>query len=1094
MQARSEELRLGGEPDAVPRARAFVAATVPGLGSGAVDLVPDVELAVAELVTNALLHAGPPVQLRLRAIPDGVRIEVQDASSAAPVRARVSHDAMTGRGLALVEALAPVWGVDRVPGGGKVVWCELTSAIATPDPADAAANAEDLDVILAAWDDELTTGRLYTVQLGDVPTDLLLAAKAHVDNLVREFTLAAGGAVSGRSAVIPAHLSALIETVVHRFAEARQAIKRQALAAAACGEERTQLTLELSADAGEAAEEYLTALDEADSYARAARLLTLETPPQHRLFRRWYVEALVDQLRRVVAGEQPAPAETLEHRLLGELGVVVTAQRAAERSARLQSVTAALAGATDAADVAAIVVSAGVDALGAWGGSLLMPADGEHLTVVGSVGYATVLLDRLREQGQDAQLPAALAMRRREPVWLESRQERDAQFPELSGLEPGSVSMCAVPLLVGERLLGALRFSFDTPRLFDPDERAFATALAGQTAQALDRSQLYDAERAARAAAEQVAGRLSRLQQVTAELTGAQSVEDIADIVVSHVADALGSPIASMSLLVDDETLRLVRMRGASAQSSRRWQTFPVAAALPGSEAVRTNEIVVVPTLAELERRFPLLAGQAPADRSLVCIPLSIGERRLGVISLSFPTDVETEDPTQLQFLRTLAEACAQALDRAQALADAHTATGKLAFLAEASAELGRSLDYRDTLANVARLVVPRLADWCSVQLLQDGELRTVAVTHVDPQKVAFAREVQERYPVDGDAPTGAPNVVRTGVPELYPDITDEMLVGAAKDAQHLALIRELGLSSVLIVPLTSGGTTFGVISMFAAESGRRYGPADLAFAEDLAGRAALAVANAEEFRRQKGRLAEITRIAEVVQHAILPPVPPRSGSLDICTAYVSAAREALVGGDLYEIVEVSGSVRLIIGDVRGKGLEAVRLATVVLGEFRAAAVEREDVAAVARQMDTRLRPYLGDEDFVTALIAEVDSEGCASIVCCGHPPALLFAGGRHSYLGAEGSLPLGLGADPRPVTAALDPGDRVLLYTDGILEARDPRGEFIDLEQVAQAMGHGPLDTVLERIHQQLREAVGSALADDLALLVAEYRPERGA
>jgi serine phosphatase RsbU (regulator of sigma subunit) len=268
------------------------------------------------------------------------------------------------------------------------------------------------------------------------------------------------------------------------------------------------------------------------------------------------------------------------------------------------------------------------------------------------------------------------------------------------------------------------------------------------------------------------------------------------------------------------------------------------------------------------------------------------------------------------------------------------------------------------------------------------------------------------------------------------------------------------------------------------------FGPDDLAFAEDLARRAAIAVANAEEFRRQKGRLAEITRIAEVVQHAILPPVPKRAGNLDLCTAYVSAAREALIGGDLYEIVQVPGAVRLIIGDVRGKGLEAVRLATVVLGEFRAAAVERDDLTALARQMDSRMRPYLGDEDFVTALIAEVSSDGLASVVCCGHPPALLFTGGERRYLGDADSLPLGLGADPAAVTRQLKRGDRLLLYTDGILEARDPQGRFIELEKVAVELAHGPLETVLDRIHQALRDAVGSDLDDDLALLVAEYQP----
>jgi len=1092
MSGDGEQLRLGDEPDAVPRARAFVAEAVPRISSDATDLVPDVELAVTELVTNALLHAGSPVMLRLLPILDGVRVEVQDSSPVAPVRAQVSSEAMTGRGLALVDALAPRWGVDRVPGGGKVVWCEVTHFTAMRGD-DFASGVEDVDALLAAWSDELPGEKRYTVHLGDVPTDLLLAAKAHVDNLVREFTLATSGAVSGTTAVVPAHLSALIETVVNRFSEARQAIKRQALSAAGRGEERTRLTLELSAEAAEAGQEYLAALDEADNYARAARLLTLETPPQHRLFRRWYVESLVQQLRRAIDGEPPIPPESLEHRLLDELGVVVTAQRVSDRAARLQAVTAALGGAATAAEVADVVVSEGVAALGASGGSLLVPDRDEHLDVAGSVGYGEALIDRLRDERRDAQLPAAWAMRSRQPVWLESRHERDELFPELVGLEPRSVSMCAVPLIAGDRVMGALRFSFDVPRLFDADERSFVTALAGQGAQALERGALYDAQRAARSAAEELADRLARLQQVTAELTGARDVEEIADIVVSHAADALGSPLASMSLLVDDDTLRVIRLHGASELTRQRWATFPVSANLPGSEAVRTNSIVVVRSVEELDRRFPLLAGQAPADRTLVCIPLSIGSQRLGVISLSFPIETDVDNPAQMQFLTTLAETCSQAIERAQALLEARTAGDKLAFLAEAASELSRSLDYRTTLTNLARLVVPRLADWCSIQVLDEGVLRTVAVTHTDPAKVAFAREMEERYPADLDAPTGVANVLRTGKSELYAEITDQMVVASARDEDHLRIIRELGLSSVLIVPLTTAGTTFGTISLVSAESGAHFGPDVLALVEDLARRAAVAVANAEEFRRQKGRLAEITRIAEVVQHAILPPVPRRAGNLNLSTAYVSAAREALIGGDLYEIVAVPGAVRLIIGDVRGKGLDAVRLATVVLGEFRAGAVERDDITSLARQMDTRMRPYLGDEDFVTALIAEVDSHGLASVVCCGHPPALLFAGGEQSYLGAADSLPLGLGADPAALTTQLTPGDRLLLYTDGILEARDPQGRFIELDKVTQELAHGPLDTVLDRIHESLRDAVGSDLADDLALLLAEYEPRTG-
>ena len=1093
MSGQGEEMRLGDEPDAVPRARAFVADAVPRISPPAADLVPDVELTVTELVTNALLHAGSPVLLRLLPILDGIRVEVQDSSPVAPVRAQVSSEAMTGRGLALVDALAPRWGVERVSTGGKVVWCEVTHSSVMGVDDDFASGVENVDALLAGWSDELPGEKRYTVHLGDVPTDLLLSAKAHVDNLVREFTLATSGAESGTTAVVPAHLSALIETVVNRFSEARQAIKRQALSAAARGEERTRLTLELSAEAAEAGPEYLLALDEADNYARAARLLTLETPPQHRLFRQWYVESLVEQLRRAIDGEPFLPPETLEHRLLDELGVVVTAQRVSDRAARLQSVTAALGGATTAADVAEVVVSQGVAALGASGGSLIIPDVDGHLDVAGSVGYADVLIDRLRDERRDAHLPAAWAMRRRQSVWLESRHERDELFPELVGMEPRTISMCAVPLIAADRVMGALRFSFDVPRLFDDDERGFVAALAAQTAQALERGALYDAQRTARSAAEELADRLARLQQVTAELTGARDIEEIADIVVSHAASALGSPLASMSLLVDDDTLRVIRLHGASESTRKRWATYPVAAELPGSEAVRTNSIVVVRSVEELERRYPLLAGQSPEDRTLVCIPLSVGSRRLGVITLSFPIKTDVDNPAQLQFLTTLAETCSQAIERAQALVEARIAGDKLAFLAEASAELSRSLDYRTTLTNLARLIVPRLADWCSVQVLDDGVLRAVAVTHTDPAKVAFARDVNERFPVDLDAATGVPNVLRTGKSELYPEITEEMVRASIHDEEQLQIILELGLTSLVIVPLTTAGTTFGTISLVAAESGRHFGPEDLAFAEDLARRAAVAVANAEEFRRQKGRLAEITRIAEVVQHAILPPVPRRAGNLNLCTSYVSAAREALVGGDLYEIVAVPGAVRMIIGDVRGKGLDAVRLATVVLGEFRAAAVERDDITALARQMDSRMRPYLGDEDFVTALIAEIDTNGLASVVCCGHPPAIIFRGGERHFLGAADSLPLGLGADPAAVTTQLTPGDRLLLYTDGILEARDPTGQFIELEKVTEELAHGPLDTVLDRIHAALRDAVGTDLADDLALLIAEYEPRAG-
>src|SRR4051794_21928740 len=142
-------------------------------------------------------------------------------------------------------------------------------------------------------------------------------------------------------------------------------------------------------------------------------------------------------------------------------------------------------------------------------------------------------------------------------------------------------------------------------------------------------------------------------------------------------------------------------------------------------------------------------------------------------------------------------------------------------FLAEASRVLSGSLDYQETLATVARLAVPDVADWCGVDVLADGVVRRVAVAHVDPAKRELAAEVARRYPVDPDSATGVPAVLRTGQAELYPGITDEMLVAGAQDADHLTLLRSVGMSSAMIVPMTVRGAVVGAISFISAEAGR---------------------------------------------------------------------------------------------------------------------------------------------------------------------------------------------------------------------------------------------------------------------------------
>lgn len=221
--------------------------------------------------------------------------------------------------------------------------------------------------------------------------------------------------------------------------------------------------------------------------------MTLETPPQHQVFRRWYIEELVVQLRAAATGGPAPPPQSFDRRLLAEIGLVTAARRAAERAARLYSVAAALATAATPEAVAQVVLTEGVAALGAAAGGVLLATDADKLLVPGAIGYDETVLARLRSESRDAELPAAVALRTGQAVWLESQTERDERFPELVGLEAATVALCAVPLEVPDRRLGAVRFSFREARLFDEDERRFVLALAAQTAQALDRAQLQRA-------------------------------------------------------------------------------------------------------------------------------------------------------------------------------------------------------------------------------------------------------------------------------------------------------------------------------------------------------------------------------------------------------------------------------------------------------------------------------------------------------------------------------------------------------------------------------------------------------------------------
>jgi serine phosphatase RsbU (regulator of sigma subunit) len=256
----------------------------------------------------------------------------------------------------------------------------------------------------------------------------------------------------------------------------------------------------------------------------------------------------------------------------------------------------------------------------------------------------------------------------------------------------------------------------------------------------------------------------------------------------------------------------------------------------------------------------------------------------------------------------------------------------------------------------------------------------------------------------------------------------------------------------------------------------------------------AAAVAIAAVRVHREHRFEEVSAIAEAAQRAILPVLPTSIGGVAVATRYRSAAHGALVGGDLYDCYHSESRVRFLIGDVRGKGIAGVEQAARVIRAFRQSAALRESLTDVAREMDDYLAGFFDDEEFVTALLVEVSGPGLLTLFNAGHPPPqLVYATGDSALLELPPSLPFGLGlggaSDAAAVSVPWTPGDRLLLYTDGLSEARDRSGRFLDLSSLAD--GLRDTDTVEAALDDVLDHVSGHVprghLEDDLALVLLE-------
>ena len=305
------------------------------------------------------------------------------------------------------------------------------------------------------------------------------------------------------------------------------------------------------------------------------------------------------------------------------------------------------------------------------------------------------------------------------------------------------------------------------------------------------------------------------------------------------------------------------------------------------------------------------------------------------------------------------------------------------------------------------------------------------------------------------------------------------------------------GLLYTLVAGLASM-TECGVLGL-GLWPGANHRPADVALGAAAAVTAAAMLASRARGRREQ-ELARARVVTGALQQVLLRPVPRRAGAVGLAARYLSASSDAAVGGDLYEVAETPYGVRLIVGDVQGRGLPAVQLAAAVTGVFREAAYDEESLAAIVARIEASLARQVTAEQFVTAVLAEVPGDGMKmELLSCGHPAPLVLGPTRPAPVSTgEGTLPLGLGdlgGAPRlPVTVPFPPGTGVLLYTDGAIETRNKAGEFFPLADCAALRAPWDPATLVDRVADEVISFAGRAPGDDIALLLAHHplRPER--
>jgi PAS domain S-box-containing protein len=405
----------------------------------------------------------------------------------------------------------------------------------------------------------------------------------------------------------------------------------------------------------------------------------------------------------------------------------------------------------------------------------------------------------------------------------------------------------------------------------------------------------------------------------------------------------------------------------------------------------------------------------------------------------------------------------------------------RAAFLAQASEVLASSLDYEQTLRNVAELAVPDVVDWCAVDLLdEDGDRVSVAVAHADPARLKLAEELRAYEPEELDPEHALGLVLRTGEAALYPEISDEMLAAGAVDERHLELLRSVGFCSAAVVPMRIGSRTLGAMTLVTAESRRTLNRSDVELAELIAARAAVAIENSRVY-------SERSKIAHTLQQSLLPQQLPEIPGYELASVYIPAFESTEVGGDFYDVWETGGSWIVTIGDVTGKGVEAAALTSLVRHTMRAISEFVSSPAELLARLDAILKKQ-PERSICTAICLRLDDHR-VTLAIGGHPLPIHITPDGARQIGTSGPL-LGAfdGVEWHELALDLAPDSKLVIYTDGMTDAVGSDGERYGLGRLQATLDRCrelSAPAVIETLTEALGRFQAGEHADDTAALV---------